>query len=573
MSYVPLSRLLSEGRDGRTVVASTAAGMAVEFGSFRRDVAYNAAHLRDIGCKRGLLAAKDCYWAAVGLMALHYANATAILPPNLRPGSLNLWGADCVLSEISESNGASSDLPTYHLKSGNESVEGLDALNPSSTWIELFTAGSTGQHKRITKTVADMEAEAWEIHTTLGQPLLPGAIYSTVPYHHLYGLTFRLVWPLCAGWPITGLTYQYWEALVADLTPNAILVTSPAHLTRLPPSQIPANRRPQLVFSAGAALSDGAADAAAAYLGRPITDIFGSTETGVIAYRQRTGPDRPWQPFANVKTKQLSDGRLAIQSAHMSHNAADGWFETADIIVPEGDQSFHLRGRADRVLKIEGIRISLSEIEQSLLRSDLVADAALVNLQTEPDSLGAAIVLTDEGRRRLHETGAFRLGRQLRHDLARTIEPGGLPRRWRFLDRLPEAMLGKRRQDEVQALFQAVADPTEPDLTGMRAIDGGVELDLYIPTDLVQLRGHFRGLPVVPGVAQVDWAIRYSAKYLQAPIDVGKAFQIKFRRVTTAPSSITLKLTSIPDRRQIAFEYRQGESILSTGVLKLEVSE
>jgi hypothetical protein len=77
----------------------------------------------------------------------------------------------------------------------------------------------------------------------------------------------------------------------------------------------------------------------------------------------------------------------------------------------------------------------------------------------------------------------------------------------------------------------------------------------------------------VPGVAQIDWAVRFSATYLEAPIDVGRAFQIKFRRVTTAPSSITLRLTSNPDRRQIAFEYRQNGSILSTGALKLEAPE
>ncbi len=234
MSYVPLSKLLSEGRDGRTIVASTG-GMTVDYGSFRRDVAYNAARLRDIGCKRGLLAAKDCYWAAVGLMALHHANATAIMPPILQRDSYEPWGADCVLSEIGDSNRVASGQVRYSLKSSNESLESLDELDPRDTRIELFTAGSTGQHKRIIKTLADMEAEAWEIHTTLGQSLLPGAIYSTVPYHHLYGLTFRLVWPLSAGWRLTGKTHQYWEALAVDLTPNAILVTSPAHLTRLPP--------------------------------------------------------------------------------------------------------------------------------------------------------------------------------------------------------------------------------------------------------------------------------------------------------------------------------------------------
>ncbi|GAB2179343.1 acyl-CoA synthetase family protein [Dongia sp. agr-C8] len=534
------------------------------FGDFRRDVAHNAARLRGLGCKRGLLAAQDCYWAAVGLLALHHAQATAIFPPNLQPDSRDRWGADCILAETGAGFG---------LEPGKESPAGLDALDPAATRLELYTAGSTGEHKRIGKTLADMEAEAGEIQATLGSSLRPATIVSTVPYHHLYGLTFRLVWPLCAGWRIGGATHQYWESVAADLSPDTILVTSPAHLTRLPPAPMPADRKPQLVLSAGAALSDEAASAAAACLGTPVTDIFGSTETGVIAYRHRTGPLRPWQAFANVEIKQREDGRLAVRSPHMHGNAADGWLETEDMMVPAGERSFHLRGRADRVMKIEGIRVSLSELERKLLQSPLVADAAVIGLQTEPESLGAALVLSAEGRHILNEIGSFRLGRRLRGELARTIAPSGLPRRWRFLESLPEAVLGKRRQEDIRALFQAIADPTEPDLTGMRAIDGGVELDLFIPAELVQLRGHFPDFPVLPGVAQIDWAVRYAARYLQAPIDVGKAFQIKFRRITTAPSSITLKLLRNPDRQQVEFEYRQDQSILSSGALKLEAPE
>jgi hypothetical protein len=563
MSFLPLSRLLSEGRAAETVIA-TSAGRTLSFAAFRRDVAHNAARLRDLGCRHGLMAAQDCYWAAVGLMALHHAQATAIFPPNLQPDGRTRWGADCILSEVGSD---------FRLEPGQAAPGHLDALDPAATELVLFTAGSTGEHKRIAKSLAEMEAEAREIHGTFASSLRPGAIVSTVPYYHLYGLTFRLVWPLCAGWRLSGGTHQYWEGVAADLATNAILVTSPAHLTRLPPARLAPERRPQLVFSAGAALSDEAAAAAADTLGTPVTDIFGSTETGVIAYRHRTGPRRPWQPFANVKIKQLEDGRLAVQSPHSSAPQADGWFETADLMTLENDRAFHLRGRADRVAKIEGIRISLSELEQKLRQSPLVADAAVVSLQTEPESLGAAIALTDDGRRALDEVGAFRLGRRLRRDLAHAIVPSGLPRRWRFLDELPEVVLGKRKQDDIRALFRTVADPTAPELTALRRFDGGVELDLFIPADLVQLRGHFPDFPVLPGVAQIDWAVRYSAQYLDAPIDVGKAFQIKFRRITTAPSSITLKLIRNLDRRQVEFEYRQDESILSSGALKLGAQE
>lgn len=571
MSFLPLSGLLSEGRDSGALVASVD-GSDVDFATFSHDVACNTDRLLKLGCRRGLLAAKDCYWAAVGLMALHHAGATVILPQNLRPGGYDRWGADCVLSDSPPPDGETSTPLHYRLHSGGTPA-GLSKLDPGSTLLELFTAGSTGEPKRVTKTLADMEGEAWEIHSTLGAALVPAAVYSTVPYHHLYGLSFRLAWPLSAGWQIIGRTYESWGSLAAELRPNAVLVTSPAHLTRIPASQSVAGLKLQMILSAGAPVSDQTAAEAAAILGLPITDIYGSTETGIIAYRRRIAPGRAWRPFPNVQTRRLQDGRLAVRSPYMSREATDGWFETADLALCAEDGSFQLQGRVDQVVKIEGHRVSLSELVQKLRESALVQEAEVVALKTQPASLGAAVALTDAGRRDLAAIGEFRLGRRLRGELAHTLEPSILPRRWRFVDRLPEAILGKRRREDIEALFESKAQPEEPELTNLRRIEAGIELELTIPADLRQVSGHFRNMPIVPGVAQIDWVVKYAVEYLDAPVEIGKEFQIKFRRVTTAPSVVTLTLVDQLSLKQIAFEYRQDQTVLTLGSLKYEARE
>jgi AMP-binding enzyme len=568
MSFIPLSRLLSEGRDAAAPFALLA-GRTIDFGAFARAVAWNAARLRAIGCRRGLLVAGDSYWGAVGMLALLHVGAKVILPQTLQPGVQDRFGADCIVSDEAVPTGALA-LPHHRLAAGEGEPGRLDAPDPDAASFELYTAGSTGQAKSVTKTMADMEAEAAEIYATLGASLVPATVFATVPYHHLYGLSFRLVLPLCAGWPIVAKTYQYWEALAGEITQDAILVTSPAHLTRMPDLEIPAARRPQRVLSAGAALSDQAARAAAAVLGVPVTDIFGSTETGVIAYRQRIGNAVPWQAFPGVETRRLEDGRLAVRSRHISQGTKDGWFETADLIAADEDGAFVLQGRADRILKIEGNRVSLAEIEHALHQSDLVETAAVVALGTDSMTLGAAIVLTLEGWQALTERGAFRLGQELKRDLGRNFEPTGLPRRWRFLDRLPEAVLGKRRKDEIAALFGEGDAPKNPEVKALRQIEGGVELDLFLPATLLALRGHFKDMPIVPGVALIDWVVGYAAEHLEAPSDAGQAFQIKFRRVITAPSRVTLILLNQPRLRRIQFEYRQGDNVLSSGALKLQ---
>jgi acyl-coenzyme A synthetase/AMP-(fatty) acid ligase len=567
MTLIPLSRLFSERRDAKAIVAISGEG-EVDFAQFERDVAVNAVKLRLMGCRRGLLVARDAYWGAVGLMSLHYADAVVVLPNSVNPSDLAPFEVDCVVTDGDQTFGSPAAVETLRLVTGETLPRSLHALDPLDAKIELYTSGSTGQPKCVSKTLADMEAEAEEVHATLGSTIRSAIVFATVPYHHLYGLTFRIALPLSAGWKIVGESYRYWEALAGDLTGESVLVTSPAHLDRLPDLPFPGGH-PQLVLSAGAALSDAAARDAARILSTQVTDIFGSTETGVIAYRTRIADGVGWRRFPGVEMRQLGDGRLAVRSRHITHENENGWFQTADLIDLCPDGTFVLRGRLDQVVKIEGNRVSLQELEKSLSLSQLVEAAAVIPLGQESAMLGAAVVLTVEGRQALEEIGSFRLGQRLRQGLAKRHEPAGLPRRWRFVVSLPEAGLGKRKRQDVIALFASADAPTEPEVRSLRVSENGVEINLFLPDTLLQLRGHFPGLPVIPGVALIDWAVKYARAHIGASPEVGREFQIKFRRVITAPSLVTLTLVRKAEQNRIQFEYRQGETVLSIGALKV----
>jgi len=41
-----------------------------------------------------------------------------------------------------------------------------------------------------------------------------------------------------------------------------------------------------------------------------------------------------------------------------------------------------------------------------------------------------------------------------------------------------------------------------------RAAPDGLELDLRVPPDLEYFAGHFPGIPILPGVVQIDWSVR-----------------------------------------------------------------
>jgi acyl-coenzyme A synthetase/AMP-(fatty) acid ligase len=566
MKMHPLSRLLLECRRPPTPVAESG-GAIIDFARFRADVAANAFRIRKLACERGLLVTHDSYWGAVGLFALMHAGASVIMPQNAQRGTLATLSdaGDLIVSDRPLEMGRRALV----LEAGGQCADNtLAALDPS-TPLSFFTSGSTGVPKLVVKTLAHLEKEAESVDAIFGSVVPRGArVRSTVTHQHVYGLTFRLCWPLITGRPFMSVADEYWEAALAGLEGGAALITSPAHLTRLEGiAPLLPERRPSLVLSAGAPLADEAAQVAAAVFGVPITEIFGSTETGAVAWRCRDRANRGWRPLPGVVIESNGDGLLCVRSSHV----LGGEYVGADRITIEADGGFHLRGRNDSIVKIEGQRVSLLELEQHLRCLPWINDAAVVALNKPSAQLAAAVIPSATGAALLAKIGAYRFGRQLRRALAETQEPAGLPRRWRFVDVLPLGDLGKRRASDVARLFEdnegpaACIPPTEPEICAVRPLADGVELDLFISPGIDCLNGHFPSMPIVPGVAQIDWAVKLAARRLNFPIESAQFFRVKFRRVMTPNTFVTLSLRHTGPLKRLNFQYNLGEEVMSVG--------
>jgi acyl-coenzyme A synthetase/AMP-(fatty) acid ligase len=567
MTFLPLSRLLAEGREPSSPVATTG-GRLVDFARLHADVAANSARIRASGCKTAVLATRDGYWAAVGLLALWHAGATAVLSQSLRPGSLEGVDFDTVVcDELPEGfTPRVGQLPIL-LAAAPTSVQPLAPFDAAAARVVLHTSGSTGTAKPVVKTAAMLEREAIAVDAVLSPRAGPLAwVRGTVAHQHLYGLTFRLVWPLSTGRPFVGAVHDYWESVFAETRKHDVLVTSPSHLTRLADAVGLHEGLFAVILSAGAPLPETAAQTAVSVFGVPVTEMFGSTENGCVAWRARNGGDPAWQPFPGVDVGRLPDGRMTLRSPFMTRDAVDAeWQASADLIELHAGGRFRFLGRVDRIVKVEGNRISLPEIETRLKALDLVLDAAVVRMGDDQAYLGGVVVPSEAGATRLSEIGPFRFGRMLRRALAANHEPTGLPRKWRFVASIPTGTLGKRRDAELVALF--ASRPMEPELRARREIDGGVELDLFISPDLVPLEGHFPGLPIVPGVAQIDWVVKLAARHLSVAIETAQAFQVKFRSIIQPGITVTLTMRRRSERNQIEFEYRHGPAILSSGTV------
>jgi len=101
------------------------------------------------------------------------------------------------------------------------------------------------------------------------------------------------------------------------------------------------------------------------------------------------------------------------------HASGHGWCEQADRISLTSDGRFRLEGRIDRVLKVEGKRVSLERLEREIARLPWVSEAAVVALSEPRTYLGAVVKLSAAGVAEIERVGKFRFERMLRRELQR----------------------------------------------------------------------------------------------------------------------------------------------------------
>jgi 3-hydroxymyristoyl/3-hydroxydecanoyl-(acyl carrier protein) dehydratase len=105
-----------------------------------------------------------------------------------------------------------------------------------------------------------------------------------------------------------------------------------------------------------------------------------------------------------------------------------------------------------------------------------------------------------------------------------------------------------------------------PEILAERAAPGRVELDVRVPADLACFAGHFPGLPILPGVVQIDWAVKLARPRLALRGEFAAMEQLKFLSIVMPEARLTLALElAAPDR--LAFCYSAGGAKRSSGVV------
>lgn len=483
---------------------------------------------------------------AAALFGAWQAGKQVWLPGDLTPASrLALRSrVDAFAGDVAPPEG----LP--HIEPSAAPAPAVRPLDPEAQQLVVFTSGSTGQPQALPKRLRQLFDEVSALEQAFGAAPAGAAVLASVSPQHVYGLLFRVLWPLATGRPLQAQSLVVLEDL-AELTPpgaRAILIASPAHLSRLPQVEnVPVDQ----VFSSGAPLPDAALPDCLRVFGRAPVEVYGSSETGGVAWRQRDpGAPMHWQALPGVQWR-LEDDELWLCSPHLDDA---GWMPSADRAAAVGG-GFELRGRADRIVKIAEKRVSLTAVEAALRASPLLADLRLVPLAEPREQLGVVAVPSDAGWRLHDEQGRRALAEALRVGLADVVERVALPRRWRFLPELPVNAQGKSTQARLLAEF----DPRRPALRALQRHDAGHDLTLFIDPALPQFGGHFTGHPILPGVVQVEWAELFGRERFAIGDEFAGMEALKFQRVIMPGQRVTLSLAWVPGRLSFRYHSELGQ--------------
>jgi hypothetical protein len=534
-------------------------------GDWRRDVDTLVAFLGDRHELRWGLYAANTYDFSVGLFALWCSGKTPVIPPLNTPGVVQALAphVDGLLGEFPSAE------PILRNNSNTQPENVAGSIRPDAQLV-MFTSGSSGEPKAIWKNFGQLDAEIATLELLWGTRIGQAIALATVSHQHIYGLLFKVLWPLAANRPFYTNIVRDPQTLVALSARHrgAVWVTSPAFLKRIPMTVLQSNADAEVtLFSSGGLLVAPIAHRIARQMGEPPIEVYGSTETGGIAYRQQRPPNRdtPWVPLPRVEIDANIEGQLLVRSPHLPD---DDWYLTGDRGTLLAGHRFCLGSRIDRIVKVEEKRVSLTAMETELAAVAGVTDAVCILRPGRRDTICAVLALDAAGYRELYSGGRRTYIRRLRDVLLAQFDRITLPRKWRFVEELPVNDQGKVSAGNLLALFEPTRVHRMPVVTGISCpTEYDTTLTLFIPRHLTYFDGHFAGTPVLPGVAQLFWAGHFARQVFGLDFVWPRMEAVKFNRLVLPETTVTLHLVRREDHGRLQFSYAVDGVTCSSGRL------
>ncbi|OQX08024.1 MAG: hypothetical protein BWK76_24120 [Desulfobulbaceae bacterium A2] len=318
---------------------------------------------------------------------------------------------------------------------------------PAHTMLKIFTGGTTGEPQIWSKTADNIIGEGMYLAERF-EVTARDRIVATVPPFHIYGLLYAVILPLVAGATVIGPVPSFPGEIEQTVREHdaTFFISVPAHYRAIRERRV-AGDALRLAFSSAGMLDAEDNLAFVRQNGVGVVEVYGSTETGGIATRNRSRGETAFFPYGVVEW-QVREQRLAVRSPFLSPELPleeDSFFLFGDRVEATDTGGFLLRGRADGVTKVGGKRVDLEEIRALIRRLPGVDDCVVLALP--------------EGGGREHRIGVLLQGEEntvelVKKSLAGVLEPYALPRMVKAVRQLPVKPNGKYDRSAILAALQ-----------------------------------------------------------------------------------------------------------------------
>lgn len=288
--------------------------------------------------------------------------------------------------------------------------------------ITQYSTGSTGWPKRVTRSHRQLLGEVESVSHLMGLGA-DDRVLGAAPFFHSFGLVNALLCPVLSGacvYPVN----DFFPKDIASQIEREQITGFPGvpfmYQLLADDARVADFGRLRYALSAGAPLSRTTAEAFRSKYPIPIRQLYGTTETGVVAIERETGEgvevsvgvpipgvsirilDAGHQPFANGE-----EGRVAIESRFAASKydnpkrPADSSFEGSiffpgDLGYIDPDGRLVLCGRGRGFINVAGNKVDPAEVEAVLKQLPAVSEAVVLGVPdgSAGEKVKAAIVVS-----------------------------------------------------------------------------------------------------------------------------------------------------------------------------------
>ena len=420
---------------------------------FLKDTAKVRGIIQSSDAREYILHCEDYWYFLVTFIALLQCRKTVLLTQNISESFLHEIKGDGIMFFTDQDAPDSIHIPSAIARCKEPDVKAVrsaPAINADETKIVMYTSGSTGKPKGVQQRMTEFEKDNAFIMEKWGNEFRKRFLVTTVSQHHIYGFLFGISLPFAMGVPFRRTRIEFPEEFETLRDGHYMIIATPAFLKRTVDVEEKLPLENCFIFTSGGVLTPEVAERTDRVFGFWPMEVYGSTETSGIAYRQSKN-GLAWTPFDNAKVWKGDDGCLVIISPYIKDPAG---FATADLVDMNDDGTFFLRGRIDSIVKIEEKRISMTEVESRIMQTGLVADVKVIAMEDRRQYLAAALELNAEGKKKFEGEKKLVLNTYFHDYLMQYFENVVIPKKWRFVDKLPADVQGKKHKEDIKALFE-----------------------------------------------------------------------------------------------------------------------